>query len=487
MRSAYSVAKTRTLEDAAIAGSSGDALMQRAANGLAVVAVDELQRRRRVYGARVAVLVGPGNNGGDALFAGARLARRGASVVAVRCLGQPHPRGLEALLQAGGTVVALEDFAATPDLVVDGILGIGGRSGLPEALARRVAALVGTSEASSSHTGGVRRQVPTIAVDLPSGVDTDTGAAPEASVRATRTVTFGTLKPCHLLEPGRSRCGELTLVDIGLDAGLETPTLTGWDSDDLARGWPYPDERSDKYSRGVVGIDTGSQDYPGAAILNTFGAVHAGAGMVRFLGPAAAAEVIGAQLPNVVFSPGRVQAHLLGSGWGDRPDGREVVEAAVESGQPAVIDADGLRFLPDRLPATFLLTPHAGELARLLGCERAEVEADPVSAVTAGARSTGATVLLKGATQLVAEPGVDEVSVAVPGPSWTGQAGSGDVLAGICAALLAAGVSARQAGLLAASLQAAAAAAAPGPHPPHEVARRCAEVLGGLQTRRAAR
>ena len=492
MRYAYSAAQVRDLEATAMAGlrqdtgrstdDASDVLMQLASHGLAQAAGRELRRRYgQVYGATVVILVGPGNNGGDALFAGARLAGRGARVVAVRALGQPHPAGLAALTGAGGRVVDLEGFdllayAPSPDgvpevdVVIDGVLGIGGRPGLPAPVAELAHRLVGWG-------------VPIVAVDLPSGVDTDTGAAPADSFAATRTVTFGTYKPCHLLEPARSRVGPLELVDIGLDPSGTPPALSAWDVEDVIARWPFPDERSDKYSRGVVGIETGSEEYPGAAIMNTYGAVHAGAGMVRFLGPDAAAEVIRAQLPNVVFSAGRVQSHLLGSGWGERPDGRDAVERAVSSGLPVLVDADGLRHLPARLPETCLLTPHAGELAGLLGCLRSEVEADPVAAVRAGVERTGATVLLKGATQLVATPGRSTVEVAVPGPSWTAQAGSGDTLAGICAALLAAGVPTSDAALLGASLQALTAAAAPGPLPPHVLVQRSSAVLGELGQR----
>ena len=288
--------------------------------------------------------------------------------------------------------------------------------------------------------------IPTIAVDLPSGVDADTGADPEQSFRATRTVTFGELKPCHLLEPARSRCGEVELVDIGLpDRDEQAPGrwLDQFDALDLVIGWPYPDATSDKYSRGVVGIDTGSDDYPGAGVMSVCGAVYAGAGMVRFLGATAPADLIRSRLPNVVFSPGRVQAHLLGSGWGERADGHRVIADALDSGLPAVVDADGLKYLPDELPPSWLLTPHAGELAKLLDQDRSWVTADPVRAVCAAADRTGATVLLKGATQLVAEPGSPRVHVAVPGPAWTAQAGSGDVLGGICATVLAAGLQLR--------------------------------------------
>jgi NAD(P)H-hydrate repair Nnr-like enzyme with NAD(P)H-hydrate dehydratase domain len=300
------------------------------------------------------------------------------------------------------------------------------------------------------------------------------------SVQATRTVTFGTRKPCHLIEPAASRAGAVDVVDIGLDASHTAPALACWEAADVAAAWPVPGPVSDKYGRGVVGIDTGSDSYPGAGVLSTYGAVFGGAGMVRYLGSQKSADIIGRELPNVVFGEGRVQAWLLGSGWGDRPDGDAVIARLVDGGLPLVIDADGLRHLSGRLPGTTLLTPHAGELARLLDCGRGDVTADPGAAVRRAADDTGATVLLKGATQLVATPGTETVEVAVPGPAWTGQAGSGDVLGGICAAVLAAGAGARTAAVLAASVQAMAAARFPGPIPPQELARHCATVIGGF-------
>ena len=476
MRAAYAVSTVRALEEAAIARVGNDTLMQRAAAGLAAVAAAELARRRgRIYGAFVAILVGPGNNGGDALYAGARLARRGARVTAVRCVGEPHPAGTAALKAAGGRIVdpgptgPAAQLGQQPewDLAIDGVFGIGGRPGLPDRVADCAALLAGAG-------------VPVIAVDLPSGVEADTGAVPGESFRADRTVTFGLLKSCHLIQPGRSRCGAVDLVDIGLAASNQFE-LQQVEETDLAAGWPFPDERSDKYSRGVVGIDTGSDSYPGAGVLSTYGAVHAGAGMVRFLGASTPAELIRAALPNVVFSAGQVQAHLFGCGWGDRADGRSVLQAALESGLPTVVDADGLRHLPDQLPPHWLLTPHAGELARLLGIERSAVTADPSGAVRTAVSRIGATVLLKGATQLVGSPGRDDLLVALPGPAWTGQAGSGDVLAGICAALLAAGRSALDAAALGASIQAATASRHPGPVPPHRLAELLSAELGRLQ------
>lgn len=452
-----------------MAADPGRDLMQIAAEELAAVAAGELiARRGAVYGARVLLLVGSGNNGGDALFAGARLARRGVAVSALGVLGTPHQAGARALRRAGGRMVSDDADLGSFDLAVDGVLGIGGRPGLPDHVAAVVA---GLDEAG----------VPVIAVDLPSGVDADTGAVPGAAVTAAVTVSFGAAKPYQLIEPARSRCGRVIEVDLGFGTDDPLTRICALEEDDLARDWPYPDVTSSKYTRGVVGIDAGSDSYPGAGILAAHGAVYAGAGMVRFHGAEESRRVLTAALPNIVYARGRVQAMLYGSGWGDRRDGTDVIAGGLESGLPAVVDADGLQWLPTGgLAPEWLITPHAGELARLLGCDRSEVEADPVGAAHSGADRTHATVLLKGATQIVAEPGRRSVLIAVPGPAWTAQAGSGDVLAGICATLLAAGVAAPSAGALGASLQAMTAAQFPGPVPPHRLAERAATVLGQL-------
>jgi ADP-dependent NAD(P)H-hydrate dehydratase / NAD(P)H-hydrate epimerase len=469
---AYCVEKIRSIEERAIAEQGVDVLMQRAAAGVAASASDLLGTTAGGrYGRHVMIMVGAGNNGGDALFAGVRLARRGVRVTAVRCLGTPHPAASAALIEAGGRLIDLENsiMELPCDLVIDGILGIGGRPGLPDQVAQLVQSLE-------------HRNVPIVAVDLPSGVAADTGAAPGAAVRAARTVTFGERKPCHLLQPALTYCGDVSVIDIGLGADHgEPPDLVGITEVDLARAWPYPSARSDKYARGAVGVDTGSDQYPGAAVMSVYGTVYGGAGYVRFLGAERPAATISAQLPNVVFSPGRVQAYLYGSGWGERADGAKVLADAVDQGLPAVVDADGLGYLPKPAPANWLLTPHAGELARLLDKERSWVEEDPVRAVTAGAQQTGATLLLKGASQLVAAPNGGPVLVAVPGPAWTAQAGSGDVLGGVCAALLAAGVPTAQAGQLGASVQAVAAAAHPGVLAPQELARAIGRTLGRLE------
>ena len=468
MRPAYLAATIRAAEEPLLESIPG-VLMQRAAAGLASAVLREVRQvRGRVHGARVLLAVGAGNNGGDALYAGVRLLRRGVRVDAWRTAGRVHDEAWTAFLAAGGReldAVGAVAALADADLVVDGVLGIGGRPGLrePVALFARACADAG---------------VPVVAVDLPSGLDADSCGGGSTHFGARRTVTFGGLKPCHVLEPAASACGTVEVVDIGLD--LPAPDLRCWEPADVAAAWPFPDAGSDKYSRGVVGLDTGSDAYPGAAVLSALGATHAGAGMVRFLGADGAASLIRRAAPNVVLGAGRVQARVLGCGWGDRPDGAAVVERALAESLPLVLDADALRHLPaGGLGERVLLTPHAGELARLLGVERAEVAADPIGAVTRAARRHDATVLLKGATQYAGGPD-GRVTIAVPGPSWTAQAGSGDVLAGICGTLLAAGLPPVTAALAGASIQALTARAAPGPYPPQRLAERLPGVIAGL-------
>ena len=464
MYPAVTVAQMRDAEASAIAVVGEDALMQRAAAGLVSVVLRELRERRgRVYGARVLVLAGPGNNGGDGLFAGVRLARRGVRVDVCATAEQVHERGWAAVLAAGGRTVSLGGVrAGSYDLVIDAILGIGGRPGLRPPLDALAAQIVASG-------------VPVVACDLPSGLSADLPSGmSSAHLPADVTVTFGERKLCHVVEPGRSVCGRVEVIDIGLG---ETPAeLLVWEARDVAAVWPVPGPAAHKYTRGVVGIDTGSERYPGAALLSVSGAVHAGAGMVRFTGPDALATRVVDAFPNVVLGDGRLDARVLGCGWGDRVFGAGVVAAAVASGVPLVLDADALRFLPEKLHQDVLLTPHAGELARLLDCGRSEVEDDPVAAVRAAVERFDATVLLKGATQFVLAPGGGPVGVAVPGPAWTAQAGSGDVLAGVCGALLAAGLPPVDAALAAASVQALTATVHPGPVPPQELARRLPEL-----------
>lgn len=412
----------------------------------------------------ILVVVGPGNNGGDGLFAAAHLAET-RPVYLWRALHHAHEAGLAAARKAGcqelDAVPAVEALADC-SLVIDALTGLGSRPGLPDA--------VDTFAHVCRDLG-----VPVLAVDLPSGLDADSGAL-HTSFTATHTVTFGALKACHVQEPAASRCGQVHVANIGVE--VPDGALRQAEPADIARWWPVPDAGSDKYSRGVVMLDTGSDGYQGAAILSVSGALHAGAGMVRYTGRVASGLVL-SRFPSVVIGEGRAQAMVLGSGWGDTDGAEGRVAIAKMHALPAVVDADALYSLPQGRLDGWLLTPHAGELARLLGCSRSHVENEPLVCVRELSRSTGASVLLKGATQYVAEP-TGRVTLAVPGPSWTAQAGSGDVLAGICGSLLAAGLPAWKAGVVGASIQAMTAAAHPGPYTPDELAARLPAVIADL-------
>ncbi|MFD7240738.1 NAD(P)H-hydrate dehydratase [Streptomyces massasporeus] len=448
MRTAYSVETVRNAERELMARLPEGALMQRAAAGLAAACADLLGR---VYGSRVVLLVGSGDNGGDALYAGARLARRGAGVTAVLLAPErAHAAGLAALRRAGGRVAGRvagdgdgEGLVEGADLVVDGIVGIGGKGGLrPEAVP--LAAAAGRSR------GAV------VAVDLPSGVDADTGEVHGHAVRADLTVTFGTHKPGLLIDPAREYAGSVRLVDIGLELPVE-PELEALQHEDVARLLPVPAAESDKYRRGVVGIAAGSARYPGAAVLAVSGALRGGAGAVRYVGPAGDAVI--ARYPETLVSDkgpkhaGRVQAWVVGPGAGD--DAATVAEV-LAADVPVLIDADGLRLADAEVVrgrrAPTLMTPHAGEAAALLGVERGEVEGGRLAAVRELARRYGATVLLKGSTTLVADSGGGAVRVNPTGTGWLATAGSGDVLSGLGGSLLAAGLSAVDAGSVGAYL-----------------------------------
>lgn len=466
MRTAYSVETVRAAERALMARLPEGALMQRAAAGLAAACAELLGR---VYGSRVVLLVGSGDNGGDALYAGARLARRGAGVTAVLLAPErTHAGGLAALRRAGGSVAAsgaADELIERAGLVVDGIVGIGGRGGLrPDA--EKLAGAVERSRAA------------VVAVDLPSGVEADTGEVRGAAIRADLTVTFGTCKPGLLIDPAREYAGVVRLVDIGLDLPGEAE-LEALQHADVARLLPVPAAESDKYRRGVVGIAAGSARYPGAAVLAVSGALRGGAGAVRYVGPAGGAVI--ARFPETLVSDagpagaGRVQAWVVGPGAGD--DAATVAEV-LAADVPVLVDADGLR-LAERdavrgRTAPTLMTPHAGEAAALLGVRREEVEGARLAAVRELAAAYRATVLLKGSTTLVADSGGGAVRVNPTGTPWLATAGSGDVLSGLAGSLLAAGLPAPDAGSVAAYLHGLAGrfAAAGAPAGAHDVAER---------------
>ncbi len=352
MRRAHTVPQVRDAEADLMRSLPDGVLMQRAATGLAHAVLDLLGGG---YGHRVLLLVGSGDNGGDALYAGCALLRRGSRVAAVLLGGSHHEEGLAAFTAAGGTVVDDVADAPRPDVVVDGIVGIGGRPGLrPEAVAA-LAALAG---------------VPVVAVDVPSGVDVDTGELDGPHVVADLTVTFGTHKVAHLVGPAAGVCGAVHLVDLGLE--LPAAVVESLQPEDVAALVPRPGPDDHKYTRGVVGVRAGSETYPGAALLCVAGASSGLVGMVRYVG--SAADRVRAAHPEVV-GDGRVQAWVVGPGGGD--EAAEQLAAAVGSGVPVLVDADGLAHV--RPGQAAVLTPHAGELARMLDTAREDVEARPLA------------------------------------------------------------------------------------------------------------
>ena len=434
-------------------------LMQRAAAGLASVCVKLLGA---VHGSKVVVLAGTGDNGGDALFAGARLAGRGARVTAVATGTRLHEGGAAALRRSGGHVLETGDHdrvtaaIAAADLIIDGILGIGGHGGL-----REPSATLARHAAEAAQGGAF-----VVATDLPSGVDADTGESEGVAIRADVTVTFGTLKPGLLIDPGASHAGVVELVDIGLGPHLPPkPAAVALQSADVAALLPEPAAESDKYRRGVLGVLAGSDRFTGAAVLSVGGAVRGGAGMVRFISSMTAVDVVrqhwpeavvtvidsgrGASPAAVIESVGRVQAWVAGPGVGTGDEAEALLTAVLATPLPALVDADGLTVLArrkdllNRRPsgAPTLITPHAGELARLTNGQHTEIEARRLDSARRAATELGVTVLLKGSTTVVAPPEPDEpVLVNTTGTPWLATAGSGDVLSGLAGALLAQGV-----------------------------------------------
>lgn len=450
MLHAYSAAAVRAAEQPLLAAGRGPALMRTAAHGLAMGVVSVLRSRGQgVYGAKVVLLVGSGNNGGDTLYAGAYLAARGARTTALLASARTHPEELLAFEKSGGRCVALGESGAPAgflgearlsDVVLDGLLGTGGSGGLREPAATVVAQL-------ATLAGPDRPAV--VACDLPSGVDATTGEVHGPVLRADLTVTFGAHKTGLLSAPGEQFSGTTVLVDLGLGRHLGPPESFRLEASDIAALLPQPASADHKYTRGVAGVIAGSAQYPGAALLAVAAASACGPGMVRYLGPDPVAAAIHGRNPEVVCSHNspqdvRAQAWLAGPGIDGDQAQLDRAAAAMASGLPTVVDAAALALVKpgngggnERL----VLTPHAGELSALLArcgvsLNRARIEASPLAAARQAAALLGAVVLLKGPTTIVAAPD-GRVFTQANGTPRLATAGSGDTLAGMLAALLA--------------------------------------------------
>ncbi len=472
MRHYYTAEQIREAEAPLLASLPDGVLMRRAAYGLATAIARELVRSTGgIAGRAVCAVVGSGDNGGDALWALTFLRRRGAAAAAILLNPErTHAKALAAFCAAGGRLV--ETMPPATDLVIDGVVGISGSGPLRPNAAEVFAAV---------DTAGV----PVIAVDIPSGVNVQTGATDGPHVHASMTVTFGGRKPVHAL----GDCGRVELIDIGLK--LAPSDVVAFDAADVAALWPVPGPNDDKYTQGVTGIIAGSSTYPGAAVLCTGAAVAATSGMVRYAG--SAGQQVLSQWPEVIATPtlataGRVQAWTVGPGIGTDDTGAAALQFVLDSHLPVIVDADALTILslhPEMVlnrAAPTVLTPHAGEFARLAGSPPGE---DRVSATRNLADRLGVTVLLKGNVTVIAEP-TGPVYLNPAGQSWAATAGSGDVLSGVIGALLAAGLPAGEAAAAAAFVHARAAnlsAVDPGPRPaPTSASRILAHVRAAIAT-----
>jgi hydroxyethylthiazole kinase-like uncharacterized protein yjeF len=430
------------------AGTPGIALMERAGRAVAQAAQGLVKP-----GASIAVVCGPGNNGGDG-FVAARLLRELGFKIDLVLMGRREALAGDAALAADGWRGEVHAFGVLgrlrPQLIVDALFGAG--------LSRPL-----TGEAQRLVQMIAQSQAPVLAVDLPSGIDGLTGQVRGIAVRAVRTVTFCRKKPGHLLLPGRLHCGQVTVADIGIaDAAVTAggpklfhnmPAL--WSG---VYPWPQPDGH--KYVRGHAVVMSGPPHATGAARLAANAALRAGAGLVSVAGAKAALPALSAGLTAVMvreagtaetlkklLADARMNAVLLGPAQGVGKPTRACVEAAAAARRALVLDADAISSFTEEsetlakilksLPVNAVLTPHDGEFARLFAKDVDVLSASSkVERVRLAAKKLGAVVVLKGADTVVAAPD-GKAAIADNAPPWLATAGSGDVLAGIITGLIA--------------------------------------------------
>jgi hydroxyethylthiazole kinase-like uncharacterized protein yjeF len=461
------VDEMRLLEQRAGAtGVSTEQLMENAGRAVAEAARHELGG---AAGRRVVVLVGPGNNGGDGLVAAGTLARWGSNVTAYVPVERQGPSDLADAATAHGCVVveshadpddlALSERVATADLIIDALLGTG--RGRP--LEGRMAAIL---EQIS------RVSAPIISIDVPTGVDADTGSVDPLTVPADATIILGLPKTGLFQGDAAQFVGRLILADIGLLEGSNDGGVELIHSALARQNLPSRPLGGHKGSFGRALIVGGSRNYVGAPVLAARGAARIGAGLVTLATPAGVSAHVASMMPEATHYPMRQRGHpddagledsptlaevargsgalVIGPGLGVEAPGRGIVEEMVlhpDGGHfvPLVLDADALNILAERdnwhrgLPSPVIITPHPGEMARLTGLTVAEVQADRVRIAREKSSAWGVTVVLKGAFTVVADPD-GRVAInpcALPALS---SAGTGDVLAGAIAGLLAQGV-----------------------------------------------
>ncbi|HEX7781333.1 MAG TPA: NAD(P)H-hydrate dehydratase [Sphingobium sp.] len=372
----------------------------------------------RAGGSRdVLVLCGPGNNGGDG-FVIARLLRDRGVAVRVAASGESRTESSrKARERWGGPVEALADAAPATQLV-DALFGIGLSRGLEPDLARRLCDLARAADRS-------------YAIDVPSGVDTDGGTALSDVPHFDICIALGALKPAHVLQPASGFFSRLVCVDIGISADKAKTHLVA------PPQIVPPPSNSHKYRRGLVAVVAG--EMAGAGILSASAAARSGAGYVRYLAPRPTdclpdAVVQDAGEVGKALEDRRIAAVLVGPGLGRSAEAKARLRAAVSAGYPLVVDADGLLLLegPGNLPSGAIVTPHEGEFVRLFG----DLPGNKIDRARAAAALVRGVVVYKGPDTVIADAD-GRVAVAQTGSSWLSTAGTGDVLAGLCAARLA--------------------------------------------------
>jgi hydroxyethylthiazole kinase-like uncharacterized protein yjeF len=405
----------RAAEQAAIdGGTTVEQLMERAGAALAEAVY-------RFAGPLPAlVLCGRGNNGGDGYVAARHLAERGVQV-RVAALAEPKSAaGQWARSQWPSEVESLSATTASAPLVIDSMFGTGLKRGLELSVAQQLIRLT-------------REAVVNVACDIPSGVDSDSGAELSEVPVFDMTVAFGALKPAHLLHPAMHKCGRLVVADIGIPSGSKWQEIA-------SPRLPPLDPGGHKYDRGMVHLLAG--EMPGAIALAATASARAGAGYVRVSTsrPIEALPSAVVQLGTADLNDERIGCLLVGPGMGDIP---QLLTLALTSRAPKVIDADAIRAVgePERLNGqNAIVTPHEGEFHALFGNLGGS---KPERALAAAARSQ-AIVIYKGADTLVAAPD-GTLGFAPPAPAWLASAGTGDVLAGVVAAMRARGLPAFEA------------------------------------------
>jgi len=459
-------AQMQAIEQSSIeAGVSLDDLMENAGLAVAEAVRDDLGNHSELFGTRILILIGPGNNGADGFVAGRHLATWGAKVTAIMCAARKLPDPKRDLAEEAGVVVedglidsdheSLRQILTTSDLVIDAVLGTGASRPIVEPLASLLFTVLESA-------------VPIIALDLPTGLNSDTGEFDVAGLPAEKTLMLGYSKIGPALSGDFTVTGESTVLDIGIPPGLDSQATTQLITADLAADLhPERPTGGHKGTFGSAAIIGGSKDYLGAVTMATDAATRSGAGLTFVATPQPAYELIAGQIPEAMYRPlattddgdlfpteaaktslelaNLATSMVIGPGLGTHSSTTEflhILLSQLEITQPIVIDADALNILAttyrwwERCAQPAILTPHPGEMARLMGVSTGEVQANRKSIALEAAQKFNKIVVLKGAATLVASPD-GRLNISPWVNSGLAKGGSGDVLAGLLGGLVA--------------------------------------------------